>query len=431
MTSYLLRGGCVLGLNSKVGNHASADLLIENGKISEVGQRLRGPRGTEVIDASDTIVMPGFVDAHRHVWESLFCNMGDPLSMVDKASLASVYGPHYSSEDVYAATLLGLVGAIDTGTTSVVDIYDGPAEHTEAALQAHADAGARTVFVPATASWQSDRDWSGRIRKLATADKTNLKLTLAAGTSDASAGVSGEWSVARELGLRIHAHAGRDPVSHGVVGGMRELLGEDVTLAHVTHVNGADLDAIAATNTSVVLTPSSEMAGGMGSPPLQDLIDRNIRPGLGVGGEQLAPGDMFAQMRAVISLQHAAYFDRKLAGKAGLPRLLTTREVIRFATSDSARVAGLASVTGTLEPGKQADIVVLRADRPNIAPVNDPIGAVVWGMDTSNVDWVFVAGEPVKREGVLLADTGRAMELANSSQRRIAAAYGLLLGTDR
>ena len=113
----------------------------------------------------------------------------------------------------------------------------------------------------------------------------------------------------------------------------------------------------------------------------------------------MAPGDLFAQMRAAISLQHATVFDRKLAGKAGLPKLMSTRDVIRSATVEGARVAGLDAVTGSIEPGKQADVIVLRTDRPNIFPINDPIGAVVWGMDTSNVDWVFVGGRVADARG--------------------------------
>ncbi len=140
------------------------------------------------------------------------------------------------------------------------------------------------------------------------------------------------------------------------------------------------------------LTPSSGMASGSGSPPIQQLIDHDIRPGLGIEDERVTPGDMFAQMRASISMQHATVFDLKLAGKAGVPRLMSTRDVIRSATADGARAAGLGRVTGSLEPGMQADVVMLRTDRPNVFPINDPIGAVVWGMDTSNVDWVFAAG---------------------------------------
>jgi cytosine/adenosine deaminase-related metal-dependent hydrolase len=137
---------------------------------------------------------------------------------------------------------------------------------------------------------------------------------------------------------------------------------------------------------------------------------------------------MFAQMRAANSIQHATLFDLKLSGKAGLPTLLTTREVIRYATIDGANAAGLGDITGSLETGKQADVIVLRADRPNIAPINDPIGAVVWGMDTSNLDWVFVAGNAVMREGELVADVARARSLAIEAQRRVASSAGLLAG---
>ena len=112
-----------------------------------------------------------------------------------------------------------------------------------------------------------------------------------------------------------------------------------------------------------------------------------------------------------------------------LPKLLTTREVIRFATVDGARVAGLGAVTGSIERGRQADLIVLRTDRPNIWPINDPIGAVVWGMDTSNVDHVFCAGRALMRDGVLTADVERARALASEAQARVARASGLLAAT--
>jgi 5-methylthioadenosine/S-adenosylhomocysteine deaminase len=121
-------------------------------------------------------------------------------------------------------------------------------------------------------------------------------------------------------------------------------------------------------------------------------------------------------------------FDRKLAGKGGVPKLMTTRNVIRFATSDGAIAAGLRGVTGSLEAGMQADVLVLRADRPNIFPINDPIGAVVWGMDTSNVDWVFVGGRALMREGVLDADVQRARSQATEARRRMIDGSGSIVG---
>ena len=107
---------------------------------------------------------------------------------------------------------------------------------------------------------------------------------------------------------------------------------------------------------------------------------------------------------------------------------MSTRDVIRFATVDGAKVVGLGGVTGSLEPGKQADIVVLRTDRPNVSPINDPIGAVVWGMDTSNVDWVVAGGRVLMREGALEADVDHARSLATTAGQRVAAAAGLVVG---
>lgn len=410
----LIRGGCVLTLGTRTPNFTNADVLVENGNVTEVGPGLRA-RDAEVVDATDTIVMPGFVDTHRHVCDSLFRNMA-----VEVEAAPDHYESHYQPDDVYAATLIGLLGALDTGITSIVDWCETGAgkEHVDAALQAHVDSGIRSVFAYGASSW-SGFDWGAGLRRLAQAAPLPL-VVIAAGPKERPANTetaSADWTLARELGLRVHAHATSE-----VAG----LPGKDVTLVHCSRLSDSDLDTVAASGAAVSLTPASEMAGGRGSISIQKLIDRAIRPGLGVDTERLAPGDMFAQMRAAISIQHATYFDLKLAGKAGLPKLLTTRDVIRYATVDGARVAGLSTEVGALEPGRQADLIMLRTDRPNIHPVNDPIGAVVWGMDTSNVDWVFVAGRPVKRNGVVEGDLERARSLAAASRERVAAASGIL-----
>jgi cytosine/adenosine deaminase-related metal-dependent hydrolase len=415
-------------MDRSVGNHTVADVLVEDGRIREVGTGLRA-RDAEVIDATDAIVMPGFVDSHRHAWKTLFRNLGGGGAGERRIGPA-IYGPHHRPDDVYAATLVGLLGALEAGITTVVDWADilvGP-EYREAVLSAHAEAPVRTVLVHAAPSWADGQ--SVELDGIGAPDRSDI--THAYGPRDpaqwAVDQMAEEWSQARERGLRIHAHVGRDDSDRGLLAdlGRRGLLGDDVTLVHCTNLSGDDLDAIASSGAMVSLTPANEMAAGYGAPPLQGLIDRGIRPGLGVGNEVEAPGDIFAQMRATNSLQHATSFDLKLSGKAGVPNLLTTRDVIRYGTIDGARAAGLADVTGSLTPGKQADLVVLRADRPNIAPLNDPIGAVVWGMDTSNIGWVLVGGEVVVRDGDLIADTSRVRDLAQSAQRRVADAAGLL-----
>lgn len=435
MTRILLHGGCVLTLGAKTPNHPRADVLIEDGVVAEVGPEIRA-RDAEPVDAADAIVMPGFVDTHRHAWRSLFRNLGESASSPDAPLLVAALGRQFRPDDVYAATLIALLGAAEAGITSVVDWADIPldVEVKEAALQAHADSGLRTVFVQVAGGASQDREQDGAatrhlLTRLIAAAGPFTTVALGYELVDADTdGVFAAWAVARELDVPIHVHAG--PEAAGAIArlGRRGILGSDVTVAHCSGFDVADLDTIGASGVSVSLTPASEMAGGRGAPPIQELIDRGIRPGLGVDDERVAPGDMFAQMRATISLQHGTLFDRKLAGKAGLPRLMTTRDVIRYATVDGARVAGLGGITGSLEPGMQADIIVLRTDRPNIFPVNDPVGAVVWGMDTSNLDWVFVGGRALMREGVLQADLGHVRDLAAGAARRVATSSGHLAG---
>jgi 5-methylthioadenosine/S-adenosylhomocysteine deaminase len=434
----LLRGGCVLTLGEKTSNFTQADVLIVDGVIAEVGSGIRA-REAELVDAADTVVMPGFVDTHRHAWRSLFRNLGDggPGGGSEAGSAAS--GDHLPPEDVYAATLVGLLGAIEAGITTVVDWSPiRSAGALDAALQAHADAGMRTVFVHAPGAGPEDLEPArSGFRQLASrlTDAAGPLTTIAFGSRISDMNDLGrvelDWTVARELGLRIHAHL--DPETSGASAiaelARRSLLGKDVTLVHCSSLENEDVEAIASSGTSVSLAASSTMPGLIGTPPIQSLIDRDIRPGLGIDEEQLTPGDLFAQMRATISMQHATVFDRKLAGKAGVPRLMSTRDVIRHATVDGARAVGLGTVTGSLEPGKQADVILLRTDRPNIFPINDPIGAVVWGMDTSNVDHVFVSGREVMRGGVLDADATRARDLATVARRRLTESSGATLGT--
>ena len=426
-TRTLLRGGCVLTLGERSANLAAGDVLIDDGVVAEVGAGLRA-RDAEQIDATDTIVMPGFVDTHRHTWTSLFRNLGagSDGGVPSTAALAERVRP----DDVYAATLVGLLGATEAGITTVVDwTLAGRDGLAEAALQAHVDAGVRTVFVHAPhdaldrAAVDHLRGSAGPSTRVAFGSHVRAKTDVGP--------VADGWAVARELGLRIHAHLDPDDAGPGAIAafGARGILGDDVTLVHPMELSDADADAIASSGAAVSFAPASDMASGFGAPPIQQLMDRDVRPGLGVNEERLTPGDLFAQMRATISVQHATVFDRKLAGKAGLPKLMSTRDVIRSATAHGARTAGWGDRVGSLEPGKQADVIVLRTDRPNVFPINDPIGAVVWGMDTSNVSWVIVGGRVLLRDGELQGDAGRARELAVAARERITATSGPAIGS--
>jgi cytosine/adenosine deaminase-related metal-dependent hydrolase len=213
------------------------------------------------------------------------------------------------------------------------------------------------------------------------------------------------WKLARDVGARISVHVGV-----GTFGkrskleelGQAGLLGSDTTYIHCTTLNDEEIQMIVDTGGTVSLATPVEMMMGHGMPPTQKFLDRGLRPSLSVDVETNVPGDMFTQMRSVLALQHGLVFDRVLAGEGNIPAFLTARDVLEFATIEGARANGLEDKIGTLTPGKEADVIMLQADRINVMPINDPIGAVVWGMDTSNVDSVFVAGKALKRDGKLL-----------------------------
>ena len=135
MTRYMIRGGCVLTLGARTPNYTKADVVVDEGRIVEIGMGLRA-RNADVIEAEDAIVMPGFIDTHRHAWRSLFRNYGEGREEMGPELSPAVYGPHYEPDDVYTATLIGLLGAAQSGTTTVVDWADAATstEHASAAL---------------------------------------------------------------------------------------------------------------------------------------------------------------------------------------------------------------------------------------------------------------------------------------------------------
>ena len=392
----LVRGGTVLTMARA--NLEQGDVLVEDGIITEVGNGLRA-RGADVIEASSAIVMPGFVDAHQHVADTLIRHAGSDAGHQD-----------LSPSDLHAVTLAGLLAAVDAGTTTVADwaaAVTSP-DHAAAVLAAHEEAGVRSVVaIPAGDEGRSAFDHA---RTAARPDRTRV----VAGLDGPDALDTAAWAAAADGAVHLHALP-----AAGDVAALAERLSATTLITDSAHLDDADLDALATAGAPIALTAASQMTRALGVPPVQGLIDRNIRPGLGVGSVADTPGDLFAQMRTVISIQHATVFDRKLLGKAGLPKLMTTREVIRHATVDGARSLGLAGVCGTIEMGGRADLIVLATDRPNIHPVNDPIGAVVWGMDTSNVAAVIVDGVVLKRDGALEADVASVRGAALDAGRRL------------
>jgi 5-methylthioadenosine/S-adenosylhomocysteine deaminase len=413
----LIQNGCVLTLDKKVGNFHQADVLIEGTKISAVGPNLSAA-DAEIIDASDMIVMPGFVDTHRHVWEGILRNLGTNFPLEGDAGYLSIVlnkiAPVYRPEDAYIGNLVGLYSAIDAGITTLLDWshIQATRAHADAVVNALQESGMRAVFAYGYPWWKDpdehQDEWIREVAREYFSSKDQL-LTFALavpGPEFASfERTKAHWALARELDARITVHVGVG--SAGKLCKLQELgkaglLRNDTTYIHCTTLSDEEIKMIVDTGGMVSLALTAEMTLGYGMPSIQRFLNLGLRPSLSVDSETNMPNDMFTQMRAVNSLQHAMIFDRKLAGKRNLPPFMTSRDVIECATIEGARANGLLHKTGTLTPGKEADLILLRTDSPNILPVNDPIGAVVWGMDTSNVDSVFAAGKPLKRNGQLL-----------------------------
>ncbi|MBL8062470.1 MAG: amidohydrolase family protein [Anaerolineales bacterium] len=413
----LIKGGTVLTMDPSLGNFRNADVLIEGTKISAVGYNLP-VNGAEVIDASNMIVMPGFVDTHRHIWEGLLRNVGADTPLEGREGyiryVLGKFAPSFRPQDAYTGNLVSALGALDAGITTLLDWshIQGSPEHTDAVIKALQDSGMRAVFAYGFPWWGDWNDrqpsWFVRAAKEYFSSKDQmLTYALAApGPEFVDFEIARDhWKLAREVDARITTHVGVG--SYGMEGKVQEmgeagLLRNDTTYIHCTTLNNTEIQMIVDSGGTVSLAAPVEMMMGHGMPPIQKFLDRGLKPSLSVDVETNVPGDMFTQMRSVMSLQRAMSFERQLAGDGAAPECISSRDVLQYATIEGARANGLAHKTGSLTPGKEADVIMLRTDKPNVVPVNDPIGAVVWSMDTSNVDSVFVAGKPMKRNGELL-----------------------------
>jgi 5-methylthioadenosine/S-adenosylhomocysteine deaminase len=436
----LLKGGCVLSLDKAVGDFEQADVLIEGSKISAVKPNISAPNA-QVIDASNSIVMPGFVDTHRHMWQGFLRNVLPDGSLMDYVQLIQrKFGANYTPEDNYAANLLTSLGCIDVGVTTVLDwshIHNSP-EHTDASIKGLRESGVRAAFAygnPQTVSgnWKEapKHKYPGDIARLRkqyfNSDDQLLTLFLASplGTPEEVIGI---WKTARDVGARITIHCGTGPI--GRSGYLEKLhavgpLKSDTTYVHCCELNDTEWKLIKDSGGTVSIAGYVEMLMGHGNPPTQRALDFGVRPSLSVDVETTVPTDFFTQMRTILSLQKSQAWAKQAAGDKNAP-FLKARDVLEFATIEGARANGLEKKVGSLTPGKEADVIVLRADRLNVMPMNNAVGAVVTSMGPQNVDTVLIGGKVVKRNGQLVGvDMKRVARLGKEAQARAYKAAGV------
>jgi 5-methylthioadenosine/S-adenosylhomocysteine deaminase len=432
----LLRGGHVLSMDPQIGDVYGGDVLVEDDKIARVGGTIDAG-DAEVVDARDCIVIPGFVDSHRHTWETVIRGIAPDVSLSGYFDLVlDRLAPAYRPEDVYAGNYLGSLEAIDAGVTTLLDwshINNTP-EHSDEAIRGLRDARLRAVYCygnPNTslADWWYTSELKApedirRVREQYFSSGEGL-ITLAMGTRGpgfcAPEVVKHDWELAREVGAPISVHVGMGPYAgrFAMVSQLDELglLGPDTTYIHCNYLSDDEFRLIADSGGKVSISPSVEMSMGHGTPPTGKVLAHGLRPSMSIDEVTTVPGDMYTQMRFLFAsarlVEHEAAFT---AGNEEEPVLLTSREVLEFATIEGARVCGIEERTGSLRPGKQADLVVIRCDHSNTYPIIDPVSTVVHQADTRNVDLVMVDGKILKREGRLVdADLRSARDLAAAS----------------
>jgi cytosine/adenosine deaminase-related metal-dependent hydrolase len=304
----LLRGGCVLSLDPKVGDFDRADVLIENGKIAAVRPNITAD--AQVIDAANTIVMPGFVDTHRHMWQGAVRNsLPDGLLNDYVRDILGAVRSAMRPDDVRIGDLVSALGAINAGVTTVLDwshIGNSPA-HTDGAIQGLRESGIRAVYAFGGGTGGGSNRYPDDIRRLRKqyfSSKDQL-LTLAM----ASGMTAGEWAVAREVGASISVHAG------GTLAGLEKVLGPDVTYIHCNTFTEQAWKMVADSGGHVSISCPIEMEMGHGIPPIQQALDHNLAPSLSVDVETQMPGDFFTQMRAAFTLQRMLALARQRANE--------------------------------------------------------------------------------------------------------------------
>ena len=435
----LLRGATVVTMDPRLGDLAAGDVLLRGAAIEAVGADLSGPAadsGAVVVDLKGMILMPGLVDGHRHCWQNqlrhLICD-----AEIDEY-IAMTHGStalHYRPEDMYIGDLVTLLGALDSGVTCVLDFSHNSRspEHSDAVFRAYRESGARTVHVSAP---PNAGQWAEQFPE----DLLRLRSAYCAGSGALATVRMGIdlrrvrpltdlMSYARDNGFAITFDGVMGPPSSAEVeeAGRQGALGPDVTLVHCTDMSDAAWRHIADSGAHVTLAPTSDEQLGLadGVPPVQRALDSGVRPSLSVDVEISLSSDMFTQMRCILLTQRMQATNRRYRGDQAAPAFITNRDVLDFATAQGAADVGLGEVIGTLTPGKQADIVAIRAEDINNLPLNSAIGTIVQGTDTKNVDTVFVAGRPRKWRGELVGvDMTRLRRLAADSRDYLAAKAG-------
>lgn len=413
MASLLIRGGTVLTMNDRL-EAVDGDVLVRDGRIVSVGTAA-GATADATLDASGALVLPGFVQTHVHLCQTLFRGFADDLALIDwlRTRIWPMEAAH-TPASLRASARLAACELLAGGTTSVLTMET--VHDTEAVFEEVAASGLRAVV----GKCLMDAD--------AAVPRRLLQTTRAA--IDESLDLRRRWdgaeggriraafaprfavSCSRDLleevgalaarhGALVHTHASEQQAEIALVErqtGQRNLeyfetiglASERLCVAHCVWVNDRELDILAARRVHVLHCPGSNLKLGSGIAPVAEMRRRRIPVSLGADGAACNNRlDMFEEMRLAAVLQSVRL------GPGALP----ARDAVWMATREGAKALGLDSEIGSLEAGKRADIIVVGLDRPHLAPGSDPYSTLVYAARGSDVRHTVVDGEVLVRDG--------------------------------
>ncbi|MDQ1591723.1 MAG: 5-methylthioadenosine/S-adenosylhomocysteine deaminase [Pyrinomonadaceae bacterium] len=422
--SILIKGGAIITLDA--GDRIlTGDVLVRDGRIASIGETVADDAADEVIDARGAVVLPGFVQTHIHLCQTLFRGAADDLPLIDwlKRRVWPLEAAH-TAASVRASARLGIAEMIKGGTTSALTMET--VNHTAEVFRVVEETGFRATVgkcmmdagddVPAELFEQTDdsireslalmAEWHGRANgRVRACFAPRFAVSCTRELLEQVARLS------RERGVLVHTHASENRTEIEMVEratGQRNiaylsslgLAAPHVALAHCVHLNTDELDILARTGTHVLHCPSSNLKLGSGVAPVVEMLARGISVSLGADGAPCNNRlDMFTEMRTAALLQKVTH------GADALP----ARRVLRMATIDGARALGLEAETGTLEVGKRADVIVVALDRLHLTPRPDIVSAVVYAAEAADVRSVVIDGQVVMRE----------RELTTASEREV------------
>jgi cytosine/adenosine deaminase-related metal-dependent hydrolase len=423
----VLRGGTVLTVDAARSVLDGHDVLVVDDRIAAVGVNLPVPDGTEEIDATGGIVMPGMIDTHRHLWQTAMRGYGADWTLTQYFVWYYLEsGKLFRPEDIHAGNLLGAIEAIDAGVTTTVDWSHGlqTTQHADAAVDALQSVPGRFVLAygniqDAPANWTGAPEFRDFVsRRITGDDMLGFQLAFDV-TGDPSFPEKPAFEVARDLGVAVTTHAG----VWGATGddSIRLMHDGGFMTPETVYVHSASLSAdsyhrIAATGGSISVSTESEQSAGQGYPPTWAIRAHGIPVSLSMDTTVWWSGDLFSAMRSTLGADRSReHMEAHAKGDTVTHSSLRADQVVEWATMGGARTLGRDSDLGSVEVGKKADLVLIRNEHsPVMFPLLNPHGHVAFQAQRGDVEAVIVNGRIVKRDhrlvGVDLAAARRAVD---------------------